>query len=472
MAEKLRDTLSKSRLPLSLILITKNEEAHIARAIQSVPVASEVIVVDSASSDRTVEIASALGAEIFRTQEWRGFGFQKNLALSKATQPWVLSLDADEWLTPELADELHRALSSNEWRDRYAGAVFKRSSIFVDRVMRWGDWRGDRVLRLFRRDLGRFSDDVVHERVQLAGEVVTFKKPLMHETMSSLEQARQKIKRYARDGASRLARRQRGGLLPAVLHASAKLLRGLIIRAGFLDGSRGWQLAWLNAQGTFLKYWWARHPHGDLKDHLNLFIVDHGVLRAIFDNRYRLAGGLYRCNQPSPRRLAFYKKALGIKSVINLRGVNHYQGWYRIEETACKALGLNLHNVKVFSRGLLDKDDLQALRDVIEQVELPAIVHCKSGADRAGFFSALFRHFRLGEPIEAAQQELSWKYGHLKQAKTGVLDYFLQRFVEDRRPRQSFSHWVSREMDHRSIEADFVPAGFSSVVVDRLLRRE
>ncbi|MEY4724177.1 MAG: hypothetical protein RL043_326 [Pseudomonadota bacterium] len=460
------------KLPLSLILITKNEEQRIARAIQSVPFAAEVVVVDSSSTDKTTQIAESLGARVFSTQEWHGFGYQKNLALSKASQPWVLSLDADEWLTSELADEIQQAMTSTSWTERRTGAVLKRSSFFMNRVMRWGDWRGDRVLRLFRRDLGRFSDDVVHERVELVGPVVTFLNPLMHETVSNLDQARQKMQRYARDGAQRLAGQRKGGFLPAVLHAFGKLIRGLVIRAGFMDGWRGWQLAWLNAQGTFLKYWWARHPHGNFRDHLNLFFVDHGILRALFDNRYRLAGGLYRCNQPSPRRLAFYQRTLGIKSVINLRDVNHYQGWYRIEETACKALGLQLHNVKVFSRGLIDQKDLQLLRDVIEAVELPAIVHCKSGADRAGFFSALFRHFRLGEPVELAQQELSWKYGHFKQAKTGVLDYFFQRFLADRQHRQSFADWIGRDMNHRGIESDFVPAGFSSLVVDRLLKRE
>jgi glycosyltransferase involved in cell wall biosynthesis len=460
------------KLPLSLIMVTKNEEQRIARAIQSVPLAVEVVVVDSSSTDKTTQIAESLGARVFSTQEWHGFGHQKNLALSKATQPWVLSLDADEWLTIELVDEIQQALASKSWTERYSGAVLKRSSFFMNRVMRWGDWRGDRVLRLFRRDLARFSDDMVHERVELAGRTFTFQWPLMHETVRDLEHARQKMQRYARDGAQRLAGQRKGGFLPAVFHAFAKLIRGLVIRAGFLDGWRGWQLAWLNAQGTFLKYWWAQYPHGNFKEHLNLFFVDHGVLRAVFDNRYRLAGGLYRCNQPSPRRLAFYQRTLGIKSVINLRDVNHYQGWYRIEETACKALGLKLHNAKVFSRGLIDQNDLQLLRDVIEAVELPAIVHCKSGADRAGFFSALFRHFRLGEPVELAQQELSWKYGHFKQAKTGVLDYFFQRFLADRHYRQSFADWIGQDMNHRGIESDFVPAGFSSLVVDRLLKRE
>ena len=92
------------KLPLSLIMVTKNEEQRIARAIQSVPLAVEVVVVDSSSTDKTTQIAESLGARVFSTQEWHGFGHQKNLALSKATQPWVLSLDADEWLTIELVD--------------------------------------------------------------------------------------------------------------------------------------------------------------------------------------------------------------------------------------------------------------------------------------------------------------------------------------------------------------------------------
>jgi glycosyltransferase involved in cell wall biosynthesis len=460
------------KLPLSLIVITKNEEDKLPRALASVPFASEIIVVDSNSEDQTVQIARQFAAKVISTTEWHGFGYQKNLALSHATQPWVLSLDADEWLTESLAQEMVDCLSNPAWTAQYSGAVLRRQSFFNGQVMRWGDWRGDKVLRLLKRSVARFSDDLVHERAVVQGPTTVLNDALMHQTVSSLEEAHQKMVRYARAGSAELAKRRKGGVLPALAHSFAKWLRGAVLRLGFLDGWRGLQLAWINTQGTFLKYWWAAHPHGNFRDHLNLFFVDHGVLRAIFDNRYRLAGGLYRCNQPSPRRLAFYQRTLGIRSVINLRDVNHYQGWYRIEEKACEALGLRLHNVKVFSRGLIDAEDLNAIKRVIEQVELPAIVHCKSGADRAGFFSALFRHYRLGEPLEASASELSWKYGHFKEAKTGVLDYFFQRYLSARAPRESFDHWVTGSMDHRAIESDFVPAGLSSIVVDRLLRRE
>jgi protein tyrosine/serine phosphatase len=278
---------------------------------------------------------------------------------------------------------------------------------------------------------------------------------------------------------------RKGSPIKGMAKAAFSLFRGLVLRGGFLDGFRGVQLAWFNACGSYLRYSLAQSIQDEqsyqlgiqssaqrIRDVLELTFVDHGFLRALYDNRFRLAGGLYRVNQPSPRRLAQYKQRFGIKTVINLRGQNDQLGWYRLEESACKTLGLKLINTQVYSRGLVDSGRLQELQAIIRDMELPALVHCKSGADRAGFFAVLYRHFRLGEPIEIASQELALKYGHSKSAKTGVLDYFFETFLSTRIVRQSFSQWTHSAFDRESLQAAFRPLGPADWVLDRLLRRE
>lgn len=475
---------------LSVIIITKNEAQDLPRALDSVGFADEVIVLDSGSTDGTREIARMKGARVFETEDWPGFGPQKNRALDKATQDWVLSLDADEWLEPDLLNEIEK-LTSNKLdtpealTDPPVAYRFRRRSIYIDRLIRFGDWRRDRVVRLFRRNCATFSPDLVHERLIVNGTVGELFGWMGHYSVRSMQDSKDKMWRYNRVLAQRIAREGRGGKLRGFLKAGFSLFRGLILRAGLLDGLRGLQLAWFNAVGTYLRYALAQSIQDELAyqnrsqsllqkvgDLLHLAFVDHGFLRALYDNRFRLAGDLYRINQPSPGRLAFYKRRLGIKTVVNLRGQNDQLGWYRLEEQACQALGLVLVNTQVYSRGLVDKVRLLELRDIIQTIELPAVVHCKSGADRAGFFSVLYRHYRLGEPIEVAVKELALKYGHSKSAKTGVLDYFFETFVTNRGRRQSFTDWSVSGFNRDLVQSQFTPNSFTGWVIDRLLRRE
>lgn len=475
---------------LSVIIITKNEAQDLPRALDSVAFADELIILDSGSTDGTKEIALARGARVFETCDWPGFGPQKNRALEKATQDWVLSLDADEWLEPDLGHEIQRLVSGprntkEPHRDLPAAYRIRRRSIYIDRLIRFGDWRRDKVVRLFQRNQATFSLDLVHERLMVNGRVGDLSGWMGHYSVRSVQDSRDKMWRYNQVVAQRIAREGRGGQLRGLLKAGFSLFRGLILRAGLLDGLRGIQLAWFNAYGTYLRYALAQSIQDKLafqtgdqslfqkvRDFLHLVFVDHGFLRALYDNRFRLAGGLYRINQPSPARLAAYKKRFGIKTVINLRGQNEQHGWYRLEAQACQALGLNLVNTQVYSRGLVDEVRLLELREIIQTIELPAVVHCKSGADRAGFFSVLYRHYRLGEPIERASKELALKYGHSKSAKTGVLDYFFETFAANREPRQSFTAWFGSGFDREALQASFQPRGSADWVIDRLLRRE
>lgn len=204
----------------------------------------------------------------------------------------------------------------------------------------------------------------------------------------------------------------------------------------------------------------------------SLFLIDHGFLRAVWSNRYRLAGGLYRANQPSPRMIRLYRRRFGIRTIINLRGENQEHGFYRLEEAACNREGVHLINIKTQSRGLMTVEALERLKEIIEAVEVPALAHCKSGADRAGFFAVLWRHWRLGEPIELAVTELDWRYGHFKSAKTGQLDSFFETYLRSRKPGQALIDWIREDYDPLSIHRNFRPKPWVRWFVDDFLRRE
>lgn len=209
-----------------------------------------------------------------------------------------------------------------------------------------------------------------------------------------------------------------------------------------------------------------------LVDWGSYWFVDHGFIRTVWSNRYRLPGGLYRANQPSPGMIRWYRRRLGVRTILNLRGENPQYGFYRVEREACLREGVKLVNAKTWSRGLLSAEELEHLKTVIESVETPVMAHCKSGADRAGFFAVLWRHWRLGEPLETALSELHWRFGHFKSAKTGMLDHFFETYLRERRQGQSLIDWVRTDYDPVAIKASFAPKPWASWFVDDFLGRE
>jgi len=241
---------------LSLIVIAKNEEASIERCLRSVSFADEIVVVDSGSSDRTVEVARSLGARVVETPDWPGFGPQKNRALDAARGDWVLSLDADEWVEAALADEIRGVIAGQDAvRDAADGYEIPRRSRFCGTVVRHCGWSPDYVLRLFRRERGRFSDDKVHEHVDVRGRVGRLANPIDHDSITDLADAEDKIERYAAAAAAMLAARGKtSGLLKAHLRGLGAFLRTYLWRAGFLDGRTGWQVANYNRRYTFEKW--------------------------------------------------------------------------------------------------------------------------------------------------------------------------------------------------------------------------
>lgn len=236
---------------LSVILITKNEAHNIRGCLESVAWADEIIVVDSGSIDGTAEIARAMGASVHVYGDWPGFGPQKNRALDHATQEWVLSIDADERVTPELRAEIAAALDDPQ-ADGYS---LPRLSSFCGRYIRHSGWQPDHVLRLFRRGQGRFTDDLVHERLVVDGRVVQMNHWLLHESFRDLEQVLAKMNHYSSAGAEMLNRKGReASLAQAVLHGLWAFIRAYFLRTGFLDGREGFMLAVATAEGSYYRY--------------------------------------------------------------------------------------------------------------------------------------------------------------------------------------------------------------------------
>jgi len=238
-------------MTLSVIIITKNESAHIADCLDSVAFADEIIVVDSDSTDDTRDIAQAKGARVVVTQDWPGFGPQKNRALDLASCDWVLSVDADERVTAELA----QAIQSELRQPRADGYRIARLSNFCGRWIRHSGWWPDHVLRLFRRESGRFSDAAVHESVQCAGKVAVLPGHFLHYPYPDLDTLLAKINRYSTDAAAMMhARGKRTGVPGVIGHALWTFIRIYVIRKGFLDGREGFVLAAAGAAGSFFRY--------------------------------------------------------------------------------------------------------------------------------------------------------------------------------------------------------------------------
>ncbi|MGH6679253.1 MAG: glycosyltransferase family 2 protein, partial [Bradyrhizobium sp.] len=175
---------------LSLIVITRNEEHVIARCLRSVGFARDIIVVDSGSTDRTVEIASVLGARVIQTPDWPGYGPQKQRALDLATGDWVLSLDADEWIDAKFETRIRDAIDASN-----APAAYRmpRRSRFCGRDVRFGGWSSDSVIRLFRRGRAHFSDDLVHESLTVDGPTERLGVVIDHDSIESWADAASKV---------------------------------------------------------------------------------------------------------------------------------------------------------------------------------------------------------------------------------------------------------------------------------------
>lgn len=209
-----------------------------------------------------------------------------------------------------------------------------------------------------------------------------------------------------------------------------------------------------------------------------LMLGDHGLLRKFYGNSHEIAQGkMWRTYQPSPADLKRWKDR-GIKTVINLRG-DKPSGYYFLEEETCKKLGVALETFRVFSREAPSKKALHGARALFNRIEYPAILHCKSGADRAGLMSVLYLFFHEGVPLDQALEQLSFKYGHVKQGKTGVIDHVFEKYIEHAKSKgialndiDAFFSWVDEDYDPEAARAEFRGARAGNFLTDVILRRE
>jgi len=238
-------------ISLSVIVITKNEAHNIEECLRSVYFADQIVVLDSGSTDETVQLAAKLGAEVSVNSHWQGFGVQKNRALALANAQWVLSIDADERLSVELQSEIQKILE-NPLADAYC---FPRLSSFCGQYIRHSGWYPDHVTRLFRRDAARFSDDIIHEKLLVTGQVRQLRSRLLHESFQNLETVLDKIDRYSTAGAQSLLSKHKTSSFPKALgHGLWAFIRTYFFQLGFLDGWMGLALAISNAEGTYYRY--------------------------------------------------------------------------------------------------------------------------------------------------------------------------------------------------------------------------
>ena len=234
---------------LSVIIITKNEEVDLPACLKSVSFADEIIIVDNGSTDQTSEIAEQFNVKFF-SEDWHGFGPQKNLSLSKATCDWVFSIDADEVVPNKLATEIKKIVENPV----YDGYYIPRATTFCGKKVRFGDWGRDKVLRLFKRGRGKFTNDQLHERVVVTGLTGKLKHSMVHNSVSSIEDAKEKMVNYAQIS----AKGRRGSLLKAISRSGWTFVRSYILLFGWLDGWTGFRVAQLCAKGTYLRYTYTK----------------------------------------------------------------------------------------------------------------------------------------------------------------------------------------------------------------------
>jgi glycosyltransferase involved in cell wall biosynthesis len=243
-----------TKLPISVTIITLNEEARIGDAIRSVlSFASEVVVVDSESVDRTIEIAKSLGAQTF-IRRFDGFGQQKNFAHQQATQEWVLSLDADERVSSDLALELSETLQSVS-SSEYYGFSIPRKTWYLNRWIKHGGWYPDRHVRLARRKKSRWSEPSLHEALVVEGKVCRLQQPIEHYSFPNQNFHVMKNLSYARLAKHDLSKRRKTAhWFDFTARPFYRFIDGYFFKRGFLDGMPGFLIAFHSAYALFLRY--------------------------------------------------------------------------------------------------------------------------------------------------------------------------------------------------------------------------
>lgn len=240
-------------IKLSVILITKNEAHNIEACLRSIDFADEIIIVDSGSTDKTITLAKQFSTAVIETADWPGFGPQKNRALAQAKGEWILSIDADERVTPELKAEI---LNVIQQKTEYQAFYLPRLSSFCGYFIKRCGWYPDYIVRLFRKDSGQFSNDLVHEKVIIDhGEIGKLKNHLIHHTYLTDEDVLRKLNHYSSLGAEQAFKSgKKSSLTKALLHAFSAFIKSYIVKMGFLEGSAGFMVSVSAAETVYHKY--------------------------------------------------------------------------------------------------------------------------------------------------------------------------------------------------------------------------
>jgi glycosyltransferase involved in cell wall biosynthesis len=250
-------------VPLSVAIITMNAAGKLPACLRSVAFAEQIVVVDSGSSDDTVSLAASFGCDVI-IEAWHGFGPQKQIAVDRCRNDWVLVLDADERIPSETAEVIKKIVRQPQ---PYVSYSFPRKNYFQGRWIRHAGWWPDRVIRLFRKDQGRMTPALVHEAVEVDNPVVALAVPVEHDTESRLSELLRKIDRYSTLGAQEaFAAGRRSTVWGAALRAALAFFHGYIIRLGFLDGPQGFTLAVADSVNKYFKYAKLSELSGKAKD--------------------------------------------------------------------------------------------------------------------------------------------------------------------------------------------------------------
>ncbi|MBI4688781.1 MAG: glycosyltransferase family 2 protein [Nitrospirae bacterium] len=244
-------------IPVSVVIITKDEEKNIEDALISVKDFDEVVIVDSFSTDKTIDICKKYTGKVFQ-KEWQGYAKQKQMAIDIASGQWVLILDADERLTPELKTEIGDVIKGG-----HSGFYISRKNFFLGRWIKHGGWWPDYTLRLFRKNEGHIEEREVHERVVVNGSIAYLKSPLEHYTYNSLSDFLRKTDVYSSLSAKELQKKGiTAGTLDLIFRPLVTFLKMFFLRFGFMDGTYGLILAMFYSYYTFLKYAKAKFKEG------------------------------------------------------------------------------------------------------------------------------------------------------------------------------------------------------------------
>jgi len=235
---------------ISVVVVAKNEAVNIQSCIKSVFWAQEVIVLDSGSDDDTVNLAISAGAKVIET-DWPGYGAQQNRAIEIASGDWIFSIDADERVTEDLALEIQHVIV----QEKFFVFDVSRSSLFVDKFMRFSGWWPDRTRRLFKKGYAEFTTHEIHANLFTSSPVGHLNHHMIHYSYRRLEEVIEKLNRYSSGSARDLDKQgKKGSLFSAIIHGIWAFIRTYFVKFGFLDGAEGFILSVVNAESTYYKY--------------------------------------------------------------------------------------------------------------------------------------------------------------------------------------------------------------------------